>query len=117
MHKVRDRLAAARRMFPCISIDADNEGCQDLLEALKGYRRDWDDKKLMFKDAPLHDWCSDYADAFGYMCVVANQQGKGRSSDMTIQPPATTMHVSPDYTLSNLFADAESRAQRIQRIV
>jgi len=68
-HKVRDRIAATRRLFPRIVIDAE-EG-EELVEALKGYRREWDENTLRFSDTPLHDWCSDYADAFGYMCVVA----------------------------------------------
>jgi hypothetical protein len=33
------------------------------MDALRGYRREWDEKRQRFKDAPLHDWTSDYADA------------------------------------------------------
>ena len=69
-HKVRGRLASARKIFPLVAFD--KLATEDLLEALKGYRRVWDDKNLIFSDVPLHDWCSDYADAFGYMCVVAH---------------------------------------------
>jgi hypothetical protein len=68
-HKVRDRIAATRQMFPRIHIS--EECSEELIEALKGYRREWDDNLLCFKDTPYHDWCSDFADSFGYMCVVA----------------------------------------------
>lgn len=68
-HKVRDRIAATRKMFPLIAFD--KAATEELIEALKGYRRVWDDKHLIFSDIPLHDWCSDYADAFGYLAVVA----------------------------------------------
>lgn len=68
-HKVRDRIFATRKLFPRIVIDADQG--EELVEALKGYRREWDDKLLRFDDTPYHDWCSDFADGFGYMCVVA----------------------------------------------
>ena len=34
----------------------------DFIEALKGYHREWDEDHLMFKDIPVHDWTSDYAD-------------------------------------------------------
>jgi GTP-binding protein HflX len=37
------------------------------LEALRQYRRQWDERNQAFKPAPLHDWTSDYADAFRYL--------------------------------------------------
>lgn len=33
------------------------------LDAARMYRREWDEKLATFKDAPVHDWTSDYADA------------------------------------------------------
>jgi hypothetical protein len=114
-HKVRDRLMATRKMFPRISIESENEGCQDLLEALKGYRRKWDEKNLMFEDQPLHDWCSDYADSFGYLCVVAASEHGTGSSDMTFEPRIVSAPPS-EYNLVNLFDDNEARNARIRRI-
>lgn len=37
------------------------------LDALRMYRREWDEKLATFRDAPVHDWTSDYADAFRYL--------------------------------------------------
>lgn len=37
------------------------------LDAIRQYRREWDEKRQRFADAPLHDWCSDYADALRYL--------------------------------------------------
>lgn len=37
------------------------------LDALRQYRRQWDDKLQKFKDAPLHDWTSHTADAKRYL--------------------------------------------------
>jgi hypothetical protein len=37
------------------------------LNALKGYRREWDEKLQRFKDAPLHDWTSHTADSLRYL--------------------------------------------------
>lgn len=71
-HKIRDRLAATRRMFPRVYFE-DGE-CDDLLEALKGYKREWNKNTLSFNEQPYHDWCSDYADAFGYMAMVASKK-------------------------------------------
>jgi phage terminase large subunit len=82
-HKIRDRIAATRRLFPLIAFDED--ACEDLVEALKGYRRVWDDKNLIFSDVPLHDWCSDYADSFGYLCVVAHQKYRSQTAKVNAE--------------------------------
>jgi hypothetical protein len=115
-HKIRDRLAATRKLFTRISIDSENEGCQDLLEALKGYRRSWNESKLMFEDQPLHDWCSDYADAFGYMCVVAAPKYGFTSADINVEVIGSSYAVPSEYNLDNLFADNESRNARVKRL-
>jgi hypothetical protein len=36
--------------------------------ALSAYRREYDDRRNVFKQTPLHDWSSDGADAFRYLC-------------------------------------------------
>jgi len=43
---------------------------RDGIKALKGYRRDFDDERGVFKSKPLHNWASHYADAFRYFAVV-----------------------------------------------
>lgn len=42
----------------------DAEGCADGIAALENYRRIWDPEMQTFRDHPLHDWASNYADAF-----------------------------------------------------
>lgn len=37
------------------------------LDALRQYRREWDEKLQRFRDKPLHDWASDFADGFRYL--------------------------------------------------
>ena len=39
------------------------------LDALRSYRREWDDKLKTYKNTPLHDWASDPADAFRTFAV------------------------------------------------
>ncbi len=41
----------------------DAQRCEEGLSALENYRAEWDDKRQVFDTKPLHDWCSDYADA------------------------------------------------------
>src|SRR4030095_7061315 len=54
-HKVRDRIAANPQLFPTIRIDCtplasipDQSVTGDLLEALKAYRREWNDQHMIF---------------------------------------------------------------------
>lgn len=37
------------------------------IDALRQYRREYDTDRQCFKDAPLHDWTSDFADALRYL--------------------------------------------------
>lgn len=37
------------------------------IDALKQYRREYDEKLQRFRDRPLHDWSSNFADAFRYL--------------------------------------------------
>ena len=42
----------------------DEKKCEQGINALRNYRREWDDKLKQYKKTPLHDWASDGADAF-----------------------------------------------------
>lgn len=44
--------------------------CDEGIECLRQYQREWDDDKRCFKDKPRHDWTSHGADALR-MCAVA----------------------------------------------
>jgi phage terminase large subunit len=68
-----DGIQAARKTFPDLWID---ESCEELLEALAAYRREWDEIKKCFRDQPVHDWTSHYADAFRYACLVWREEMK-----------------------------------------
>lgn len=39
------------------------------IRALENYRKEWDEERLVFKMKPLHDWCSNPADAFRVLAV------------------------------------------------
>jgi len=47
----------------------DREKCKLGIDALRQYRKQWDEKNQVFKSKPLHDWCSHASDAFRYGCV------------------------------------------------
>jgi phage terminase large subunit len=52
----------ARLVIPRCYFDAVK--CKRGIEALRQYRREWDDKSKTFKVTPLHDWTSNGADAW-----------------------------------------------------
>lgn len=52
----------------------DEKKCEDGIEAMRQYRREWDEKKQAFKDRPLHDWTSHPADAFQTMALGVKDQ-------------------------------------------
>src|SRR3990167_126192 len=61
LHQVNDGINATRLLFPRIWMDA--KRCERGLEALRNYRREFDDKLKVYKPKPLHDWTSHGADA------------------------------------------------------
>lgn len=81
---IESGIAAVRTMFPLIefnenplpfvkgdgSMETPQEARQRMaraLDALRQYRREWDDKRQTFRDTPLHDWTSDFADGLRYL--------------------------------------------------
>ena len=60
-HHREDGINAVRRMLEHTWID--EKRCERGLSCLLSYRREWDEKLVMFKDNPLHDWASHGADA------------------------------------------------------
>ena len=53
---------AMRQILPLCWFDKDK--CEDGIEGLKSYRRDWDEKKEKFSDQPVKDWSKHFADGF-----------------------------------------------------
>jgi len=47
----------------------DEKKCVLLIKALESYRREFDSKRKVYKDHPLHDWSSNFADSFRMLCV------------------------------------------------
>lgn len=60
-------IQAARSVFPLCWFDENK--CARLIDGLASYIKEWDDKKKIFKDKPLHNWASHPADMFRYFAV------------------------------------------------
>jgi len=64
---VADGIQAVRRILPkCwFNLPQVRQG----LDALRNYRREFEEKRNVFYDKPLHDWASHASDAFRYLAV------------------------------------------------
>jgi len=65
---LQDGIQASRQALKRCYFDAAK--CEDGIEALRMYQREWDDDNKMFKDRPLHNWASHPADAFRYLAIA-----------------------------------------------
>jgi hypothetical protein len=63
---VADGIQAVRRLLPRCWFD---KNVKQGVDALRNYRRNYDEKRNVFFDTPLHDWCSHASDAFRYLAV------------------------------------------------
>lgn len=86
---LQDGVQAARKTFPVAWFDV--EKCEDGIEALRQYRREWDDAKKCFRDNPLHDWTSHYADAFRYACIVWREEMSQKTPEPVRYPTQRTI--------------------------
>jgi phage terminase large subunit len=64
---IADGIQAVRMLLPTCWFD--KAKCKQGIEALRMYRREFDDKRQEFRQHPLHDWTSHYADALRYFAV------------------------------------------------
>ena len=59
---VANDINEVRQVLPLCYFD--KAKCEKGIDALRAYRRIWDEKLRAYRDTPLHDWASDPADAF-----------------------------------------------------
>lgn len=63
---VDDGIQAVRRLLPrCYFDPRTKQG----VDCLRNYRREYDEKRQVFYDRPLHDWSSHGSDAFRYLAI------------------------------------------------
>jgi len=105
---VQDGIQAVRTMFPRVyfdkSCDTDDSAGFTGIEALSQYKREYDADHKVFREKPLHDWCSNPADAFR-MLAVAYQAEKAAA------PPPPPPKYPLDLSIDQLIA--RQRAKRI----
>lgn len=96
---VQHGIDAVRLTLPIchFNLDKTAEG----VEALRVYRRKYDEINKVFLDKPLHDWASDFADAFRYLALVADKKLNPAPA------PHASINGNAQYSLDQLFAERE----------
>jgi hypothetical protein len=109
---VIDGIAAARMLFPEIWFNSTATG--DLVEALKTYRREWNEDTKSFSNRPVEDWSVHYADVFRYFAIVAKKQEEVKIASPWHKPIETPNPMYP-FTLDDLWEQNNvGRSERIR---
>lgn len=118
---VQDGIQAVRHTLPTVYFNiASQEVRKYGLSALVMYQRQFDDVKRVFRQAPLHDWSSNPADAFRYLSLALNKHAAVRHNTPVkgAGPLPSAANEAPQRCLDNLFRDRENemRSQGPRRI-
>ena len=95
------RLALTRTWF-------DNR-CEEGIECLRQYQREWNDDKKCFNDRPKHDFTSHSADAFRYLAIVWKDEDSPILKDSRVKG----LHVGQtDVTLNEMWKETPKQTFR-----
>jgi len=75
---IHEGIDAVRGLFS--SCWFDKEKCKDGLNALKNYRKQYDEKRKTYLNQPYHDWSSNAADAFRTLATGLDYRHRGLPS-------------------------------------
>lgn len=120
---VQDGIQAVRKTLPMIQFNTapfkHDEGVRLGLSALRTYQREWDDKNRRFRDAPLHNWASNPADAMRMLALAMNPTAAKRASrrlPSAMPQQVAGMMASNVLNLESLFAERERQRAESRRV-
>lgn len=96
-HNVDDGINAGRMIFGACWFERLKTA--EFVEALRQYRREYDEKKRAFKNKPRHDWTSHRADAWRYLAMAWKQMAP--EPIKRTQAPKGIMDMTFDQVLAN----------------
>jgi len=104
--KLQDGIQASRLALTRAWFD---HKCNDGIECLRQYQREYDEDKKVFRDKPRHDWTSHGADAFRYLALVWKDEAK----IVTPNDPIRGVFVGQtDVSLNDLWKDTKVKTDR-----
>ena len=80
---VMDGINATKMMLPRFWFDA--KRCEHGLDCLRQYRQEFDEKRKVFRQNPLHDWTSHAADALRYFALGHKSQVAPKKNMMKVR--------------------------------
>lgn len=98
---VQHGIDAARKMMRMCRFNSVT--CTNGIEALRAYRRRYNEVTRSYSNTPLHDWASNGADAFRYFSLVTQEHLQVAANPTIVLPVLK----QPEYTLDELFKDRE----------
>lgn len=81
---VADGIEAVRNILPRCWFNMRDPGVEKLVRALEEYTKEWDEEKKVFRERPLHNWASHFADAMRVLALGLKRTGEKKS----VLPPA-----------------------------
>jgi phage terminase large subunit len=105
---VQHGIDAARLILPQVRFNLST--CYAGIEALRAYRRSWNEKVQAFAEKPLHDWASNGADSFRYFSLVTETEMVEPSIE------ATTSFEPEPYCLEDLWAEKDKWREGVIRL-
>jgi hypothetical protein len=104
---IQDGINAVRQILPRCWFDKDK--CYDGIEALRAYKRKWNEITKAFSNKPDHDWSSHGCDAFRQFALVATQKvGSSKGAAQILRQQEFESGKYP-IALEQLFSDREKR--------
>lgn len=73
----------------------DQTKCKRGIDALKGYRKEWNEKQMVYKEQPVHDWTSHGTDAFQTF-ALSNPQPLGVETGGRVVKTNGSRYKQPD---------------------
>jgi len=75
-----------------------------LIKSLESYRQEFDSKRKVYRDRPLHDHNSHYADAYRYLALSLSRNRDGQTTAEELER-RYTQTVEGQETLPGFFRD------------
>ena len=101
---------AARKVLPLCTIN--RVACYDGVEALRAYKRKFNELTKAFAETPEHTWASNGADAFRYMSLVCMEKSAVKDAVRRAEP----IIKPPEYSLDQLWKDREGTGHRYEKL-
>ena len=99
---VEDGIETVRSSFAKLWID--NDKCMPLIKAIENYRQEYDARRKTYKNFPLHDWSSHFADCLRYLCISLPKTQDGLSPE-DLQRRYQDVRYGQNSSLPSIFRD------------